>query len=90
MKAYSSDREIEALEDEIFNSLNDDYCWERHCAYYDDYDPMDDLLPTREHLDSLAEQAFGSFRLKMRYAARMIDRAHEDPDHMPPDWDAFD
>ena len=90
MTAYSSDREIEDLERELFDSLDDDYCWERHCAYYDDYDPMDDLLPTREHLDNLAEQAFGSLRLTMCYAARMIDYAHGDPDHMPPDWDAFD
>ena len=90
MKEYVSDNEIDALERELFDSLDDDYCWERHGAYYDDDDPIYDLLPTKEHLDSLEEQAFGSLRLKMRYAAKMIDYAHGDPDHMPPDWDAFD
>lgn len=86
MTAYASDREIEDLERELFDSLDDDYCWEKHCGY----DPIDDLLPTQECLDNLAEQAFGSLRLAMRYASRIIDYAHGDPDRMPRDWDAFD
>lgn len=91
MTAYSSDKEIEDLERELFDSLDNDYCWERHCAYYDDDDdPIYDLLPTQEHLNNLAEQAFGSLRLTMRYVSRIIDSAHGDPDGMPPDWDAFD
>ena len=90
MKAYVSDKEIEDLERELFDSLDDDSCWERHCNYDYDDDPIYDLLPTREHLDNLSEQAFGSFRLTMRYASRMIDSVHRDPDMMPPDWDTFD
>jgi hypothetical protein len=90
MTAYSSDREIEDLEREIFDSLDDGYCWEKHCSYDYDDDPIYDLLPTQEHLDYLAEQAFGSLRLTMRCVSRIIDSAHGDPDGMPPDWDAFD
>ena len=92
MTAYSSDREIEALEEELFDSLDDDCCWERHCDYDDD--PIYDLLPTQEHLSHLSEQAFGSLRLTMRYASQMIDSGVRGTDGemflMPPDWDAFD
>jgi hypothetical protein len=28
LKAYVSDKEIDALERELFDSLDDDYCWE--------------------------------------------------------------
>lgn len=90
MTVYSSDREIEDLAIEMFDSLDNDYCWEKHCSYDYDDDPIYDLLPTREHLNNLAEQAFGSLRLTMCHVSRMIDYAHGDPDMMPPDWDAFD